>query len=476
MSFHWDLVNDVVSTIKNINPNIKTIVGGAIITSGPELALKNMPIDIGVVGEGEETVVELSDALCTNKDLTTIKGIAFINSEKNLVITEPRPPIKELDSLPFPDYEALEFDKWLEIDHVERGGLIGLLFDIDQKPRVAEISASRSCPFRCTFCFHPLGNKYRQRSLDNVFKEIEYLKKKYNINLLNVLDELFSADEDRVKEFVCRMNKFDIYWNAQMRVDNVNDSILKTLKNSKVMIIGLGVESLSDIVLKSMKKRITKAQIEYAYNLCAKYGVRTGSNIILGDIAETEDTIRESMTWWKDHPEHDLRVGFLLAIPNSQIWKYALNHGLIKNKIHFIRSGFPVINLTKIDDTTFYKIQNDVLRDEFHFKLYLMGNVVFSKKTGSEYKGKPVYKFTINCPICKSVSTYEYYKYSNRPYSIVLCKHCYKVLKIPTKHAFRESFLNDILMFTYFKLRILHWFYLRKYKLIESGWQIVKNI
>jgi len=176
MSIHWDQVDAVLATVKSVNPDILTIVGGAIITSDIELTLRNMQIDFGVVGEGEESIVELADALCKDKDITKIKGITYINKDKKLIITEARPPMKDLNSLPFPDYEGVEFDKWLEFDQIERGGLTGLLFDITNKPRIAEISASRSCPFRCTFCFHPLGNRYRQRSLDNVFKEIEYLK------------------------------------------------------------------------------------------------------------------------------------------------------------------------------------------------------------------------------------------------------------------------------------------------------------
>ena len=190
MSVHWNEVDKVLNTVKKINPDIITIVGGPIIISDIELALENMQIDFGVVGEGEETVVELADALCTNKDIKKIQGIAFIDTDKKIHINEPRPPIKDLDSLPFPDYEGLEFDKWMEIDTFYRGGVTALLFDMNNRPRPVEISASRSCPFNCTFCYHPLGKTYRQRSLDNVFKEIDYLSR--NSHILRIIAKPFA--------------------------------------------------------------------------------------------------------------------------------------------------------------------------------------------------------------------------------------------------------------------------------------------
>lgn len=476
MSVHWNEVDKVLNTVKKINPDIITIVGGPIIISDIELALENMQIDFGVVGEGEETLVELANALCTNKDIKKIQGIAFIDTDKKIHINEPRPPIKDLDSLPFPDYEGLEFDKWIEIDTFYRGGVTGVLFDINDKPRSAEISASRSCPFKCTFCYHPLGTVYRQRSLDNVFKEIDYLREKYNINLLLILDELFSLNEERVYEFAKRIKKYNIQWSAQWRADNVNEPILKALKDSNILILGLGVESLSDVVLTSMKKGITKAQIEQAYELCDKVGVRAGGNIIIGDIAETEDTIKESVDWWKQHPEYDINMRYLIAVPDSQIWKYALANGLIVDKLKFMRDRFPVINLTRIGDKRFNKIESEILKDDFTLKYLLKGDVISSEKTGEFYNNKPIYRFVVKCPICSIVSEYTYTQYSHLPYSEVLCKHCYKRLKISTKKAFKEIHLAGIVSVIYLYLYMFYWFRLRKYKFFRTSMKLARQI
>ena len=365
ISHHWAEIDDVINTVKKINPRIITVVGGAIITSDIQLALENMQIDFGVVGEGEETLVELADALCNNKDFKQIKGIGFQDADKKFILNDPRPPIKDLDSFPFPDYEGLEFDKWLEIDWVEQPSFQGLLFDLNNKQRLVEINTSRSCPYNCTFCFHPLGNKYRQRSLDNVFKEIDFLKEKYDVTLINILDELFSANEERISEFANRIKKYNVKWMAQWRVDNINEGIIKKVKDSNIINVGLGVESFSDIVLTSMKKRITKAEIEQAYKVCDKVGVRVGSNIIFGDIAETEETIKESMDWWKSHPQYNITLQFIKAVPDSEIWQYAIKSGLINDKKKFVLNKFPIINLTKIEDKKFHKFKREIYEINF---------------------------------------------------------------------------------------------------------------
>jgi len=476
MSSHWYEVDEVLNTVKSINSDIITIVGGAIITSDIELALENMQIDFGIFGEGEETSVELADALCTNGDLAKIQGIAFIDTDNEIIINEPRPPIKDLDSLPFPDYEGLEYDKWLDIDEIYRGGIQGVLFDIDETFRPAEISASRSCPFRCTFCFHPLGNTYRQRSLDNVFEEIDYLIEKYNITLLLILDELFSSNQERIDEFTFRIKKYNIPWSAQWRINNINEEIIKKLKESNVLSLGLGVESVSDTVLKSMKKGTTKAEIERAFEICNKYGVRAGGNIILGDVAENEDTMKESLDWWQKHKEYDINMRFLLAIPNSPIWKYTLSNGLIVDKLDHIKNKFPVINLTQIDDEKFYKVKRKVDKAAFLESHLPYGTVISSGETGKFHNNDPIYEFAVECPCCLNVSEYKYTKFSYRPYSIILCKHCYKRLNISTRKAFNEPYLTSALSVIYLNLATIYWLHLRRYTVFRESIKLVRGI
>ena len=250
MSFQFNEINTLLETVKKIKPEIITVVGGAIITSDPCLALENMQIDFGIIGEGEETMVDLADALCHGNDVSKVKGIAYYDAKNNLTITEHRDPIADLDALPIPDYEGFEYGHFVSLFTPAHN----FYFTILDEVRPAYISTSRSCPFSCTFCYHPLGKKYRQRSLDNVFKEIDYLVEMYNINVLLILDELFSVNKERMYDFAKRIQKYNIKWSPQLRVTDVDENVLKALKDSGVFAISYGIESASDKILTSMQK------------------------------------------------------------------------------------------------------------------------------------------------------------------------------------------------------------------------------
>ena len=167
--------------------------------------------------------------------------------------------------------------------------------------------------------------------------------------------------------------------------------MLCALKESGVRTLELGVESYSDIVLQSMKKGITKQQIDYAYELCDKVGVNVTSNIIIGDPVETEETIKESLGFVSAHSTHVINVGFLLAIPDSDVWRYALSHGLIQDKLGFIKAGFPVINLTKMSDRKFNIIRKHILIQDMKkkrvkwFSLKILG-VLLLRENGLLYE------------------------------------------------------------------------------------------
>jgi len=475
MSFYWNEVSEVVEAVKKINPQIITVVGGALVTSGPKLALENMKIDYGVIGEGEITMAELAHALTGGGDVSRVKGVIFHNKADGFTVTATREAISDLNSLPFPDYEGFEYSKWLSIQCLKPPTIGGLLFDIDEEVNFYEIVTSRSCPFNCTFCYHPLGQKYRQRSLDNVFKEIDYLVGKYNINLLNILDELFSLDEKRLYEFASRIKKYNIRWMAQMRADNVSENILKALRDSGILTLGIGMESMSDKVLKSMKKHVTKSDIDRAYKLSLDAGVSATGNLIFGDPEEIEETAKESLDWLKKHPEYTISPGFILAVPDSKVWRYAIENNLIKDKVKFIKNKFPVINLTKMSDRKFNEIRKKVMYLKFTLKHIIEGRVLSSRKEQDMYGTKNIYSFTVECPLCRQISMYKYFPLSDMPYSKVICKHCYKRLKIKTMKAFPDDY-NAIYGFLSYYAFIGYNFYLKRFNFFKKAAQGFKRV
>ncbi len=434
MSIHYKEINEVLNLSLEMNPNIITIVGGAIVTSNPKVTcwgIKN--IDYGVIGEGEETIVELADAIINEKDISLIKGIVYFNNNE-YTITEERIPVKDLDTIPFPDYDGFEYKEYMKLFRPSESHFFSVLDDV----RPGFIMASRSCPFACTFCYHHPSSKYRQRSLDNVFKEIDYLIDKYNVNYLSISDELFSFDKERMYEFAKGIKKYNLKWWTNFRVSDVDKDVLQTLKDSGLFMMSYGIESMSDKILKSMRKHITRAQIENALKLTYDAKINIQGNIILGDPEETEETVKESVDFVESHPEYGINLVMIRTYPFSQIYKYALSNNLIKDEFKHMTDGFPLINLTKMSDDKYNDISifvENYLEEPSH---HINGNVVESKIVSFMPN---IYSLKIKCSSCGIVSEYSNMRQKSfSPYFTLICRNCYCHILVENIIAYKKNY------------------------------------
>lgn len=435
MSTHWGAIEPLFKHARSAKGDIISIAGGPLVTSEPELAILNLDFDIGVIGEGEETICELVTNLSQNKDICDIRGIIYRGKDKSVVCTPERPTIEDLDTLPLPDYEGFELEKLLGWMTDQNDSL-----NIPYTIRLAEIITSRSCPFQCTFCYHPLGNKYRQRTLDNTFLEIELLVRKYGVNVINVSDELFSDKPDRILEFTRRIKEFNIRWIAQWRAPNISPTIIKQLKDSGILFVAIGLESPCDNILESMKKRIKRKDIERALLLASQGGVWTRSNIILGDVADTVESMEESIQWWLSHPEYDINLGFIMAIPKSPLYIQALERGLIKDRLCHIKEGFPVVNLSKASAWDFNKIFSKVYYLNATDGRSKQGQVITTLQDKEKStKQNRTYHLKTLCPYC---GVAQEHAISRRRFEKPLkhislqCRACSARYKISAKSAF----------------------------------------
>ncbi|MEK7399893.1 MAG: radical SAM protein, partial [Candidatus Poribacteria bacterium] len=248
LSVHYPAFEACVDAIRSCAPSAQIILGGGLISSQPELMFEALKPNYIVIGEGEITIQELLRCLEKNGDLNEVNGIGYRSPDGKLVLTSAREAIKDLDALPWPDYAGLGFEDYL--DHMRPSH--GYLYDLFDAPRAYPLISSRSCPFLCTFCFHPLGNQYRQRSIGNIMNELEFAVKRYRINIIDIYDELFSNNKKRVYEFceqIKRLSKdvgWEIKWNAQTRVDQIDEELLLTMKDAGCYVLSLGLESYSE--------------------------------------------------------------------------------------------------------------------------------------------------------------------------------------------------------------------------------------
>ncbi len=325
--------------IKQIKPDIITLIGGGMVTADPIPVMDAFEglADYGAIGEGEVTDAELIHALAHGIDPATVKGLIF-KRDGEWLITERRPDTMDLDSIALPDFKGFDYDKYLETN--------GEIVDGVKFSPVA-IVGGRSCKYNCTFCFHPSGSRYRQRSLDSIFSEIDYLLANYKVNYIALREELFASDEQRVLDFCERIKDYPLLWSIQLRVDSVTPNMVKVLKESNCRYVFLGIESADNEILKSMRKKITIEQVEYALDLTINGGLDTRSTIILGDAIESPESARRTIDWWKAHKHRSaIDIGMIIAFPGSTLYKQARENGRIPDPVKFLHDGCPIINLS----------------------------------------------------------------------------------------------------------------------------------
>ena len=318
-----------------------------IVTGDPATTMTACPeADFGIIGEGELTMVELLDALAGGKDdMSDIDGLIYRKGDE-FIVTGKRSEIKDLDSLSFPDYEGFDYGAYLRTnpDISDEGKLYSQV----------SVIGGRSCKYNCTFCFHPSGTSYRQRSLDSIFAEIDHLVSHYDISYIALREELFATDNLRVDEFCRRMEGYDFDWSIQLRIDSINPGLIEMLRGTRCRYVFVGIESAHDAVLRSMHKGITLEQTERALEMLRDAGLHSRSGLIFGDSAETAETASWSLEWFlANRSRYRMFVDMIIAFPGSILYNRACRSGAIPDPVRFLKDGCPIVNVSSMSDDEF---------------------------------------------------------------------------------------------------------------------------
>jgi radical SAM superfamily enzyme YgiQ (UPF0313 family) len=259
------------------------IYGGAHFTFLPEDGLKYG--DVSVIGEGEQTFLEL----CREDDLHKVKGIAF-KEKNNIVFTEPRPFIDNLDELPFPAYDLLEMKKYHD--------------ELTTGEKAIHMMTARGCPYNCSFCASPQLFKRRVRfhSVDYVMSHIKYLIETYDLKNLKIEDDSFTVSKKRVLEFCEKIeeNGFNLNITCLTNVQNADGEMFKKMKAAGFSMISIGIESGNDDILKMINKGITLDDARKAVALAKKAGLDTECLFMIGNVGENKNTIMDSINFAKE--------------------------------------------------------------------------------------------------------------------------------------------------------------------------------
>jgi len=339
----YGAIREVLEFAKKIKPEIISIAGGGLISSAPEDAMSALEYaDFGVIGEGEIIICKLCAALEQSLEINKIPGIVYFHDDEYVqTIGKPAPVI--LDEIPFPDYHGFGFSELLKTIP----NTIGM-----SEYNTLPIITGRSCPFRCTFCFHTSGQQFRQRSLDDVFAEIDYLVEEFEVKYLSIQDELFmfGKETQREVEFCRRIKPYGIKWLAQFRVCDVTEELVAMLKDANCATMAFGIESADNSILKSMKKHITIEETEAALEMVYQAGMAIQGVLIFGDPAETIETATRTIDWWKRHRQYELQLSAVITYPGTKIYRDACQKGIIPDPVQYIKDGCPLVRLSKMTD------------------------------------------------------------------------------------------------------------------------------
>ena len=274
-----------------------------VILGGPEVRYNATDLlehgaDYLIIGEGEATTLELIQALERNieKDLSLVNGIGFKTQDGKIVFTPERQLINNIDELPLPNRSAIEINSY-QIAWKKYHGLDAV-----------SVSTMRGCPYTCKWCSRAVyGLSYRRRSPQKVVQELKHLQNIYSPDTIWFVDDVFTISHKWLSEFNSELKKENIKlkYECITRADRMNEDVIKTMKESGCFRVWIGAESGSQRIIDAMDRRVKVTQVREMIKLSKKYGIETGTFIMLGYPGETENDIEETINHLKlSDPDH----------------------------------------------------------------------------------------------------------------------------------------------------------------------------
>lgn len=295
--------------------NLPVIIGGIHISMLPGLLSPDM--DVGCMGEGERTIVDLFSLFIhkgrlLRDDLAQIKGIVY-HDRTGIVTTLSREQISNLDQISFPARDLLKI------------GWHSYMF------------TSRGCPYNCVFCASTrFWDKLRFFSAEYVVKEIEELVEGYNVKIISFFDDLFIGNIPRLREIVEILENKNflrkVKFTCSARVNLINDEVAALLKRMRVFSVGMGLESGSNKTLKYLKgNNISVEDNKRAVALLSKYKIAANASFVIGSPRETREEIVKTYLFVKNNPLRLFDTYVLTPFPGTEVWEYAKGKGLVSD-------------------------------------------------------------------------------------------------------------------------------------------------
>lgn len=372
------------SVVRSGAPGAATVAGGIHVSALPAEVMQNADIDFAVVGEGENTLLELVESLDAGPpEWRKIPGLVF-RDDGETIFNPPRELIENLDDVPMPLWEELSRARYTDIP-------TGLGREVEFFPLIT----GRGCPNECNFCASNIvfRRKLRMRSPENVFQEMKVLYDRFGARHFNFLDDTLTIRKNDVMR-LCEMvvdEGWDVEWRCTARVDTVDLELLKTMKRAGCRMVTYGVESGDPQILRNIRKKIDLEQVKKAFRLTREAGLQSMGLFMVGNLGETRESVQKTIEFIKELDADYASCSILTPFPGTDIYRIAKERGWLRetdwdkyiSTPHMIRDFRPV----SVTET----MGQDELRDAYFSVVRSFARTKMQRSYGDRYYLNPYF-------------------------------------------------------------------------------------
>jgi anaerobic magnesium-protoporphyrin IX monomethyl ester cyclase len=307
---NYPVAKEQIEQVRRLCPGTFVIAGGIHPTLFPDDLLAD-GAHVVVLGEGEETLPQLLDALSRGDDLATVDGLAFRDRDGCVVRTRARQRTVAFDDIPMVDRR---------------------LYNLPQYTHHSML-ASRGCPYKCTFCCNYtgtiMGKGLSLRGYVRVVEEMKYLEQEFHARQIFFADDIFLLKRNSILDFCSEVKRQSLHlsWIGQMRVDTINDEVAASMSSANCKRIYFGVESGSDAILARVNKKITTQSIRRGIDAAKRHGIRVKTGWIYG-LPGTLDEQYESIALMRQLRPHEISVHQLIPFPGTEYYNHPDAYGI----------------------------------------------------------------------------------------------------------------------------------------------------
>jgi anaerobic magnesium-protoporphyrin IX monomethyl ester cyclase len=351
LTFESDGLHRVAAIAKEVQPDLPVVAGGPHPSAYTNQVMDDKHIDYAVIGEGELTTDDLSQALRTHGSVDAIDGLAW--RENGSIHVNPRLRyIENLDAMPYPAWDLVDIPRYRKFVRMSRCG----------SSNYVVLFTSRACPYQCLYCHKIFGKGFRARSPENVLAEIKMLHDTYGVREFEIVDDIFNCDLPRAKRI------FDLIAESGMKIrftlpnafrgDHADEEFFAKARRAGAVFMSFAVETASPRLQKMIRKNIQLEKINRNIALARKEGIFCQGLFMLGFPSETREELLTTIDFAVRSQIHAAHLFMVNPFEGTELAELVKKMGkpvVSDFNNNYMTSGF--INLTDLSDKEVNRIR-----------------------------------------------------------------------------------------------------------------------